>query len=176
MLDDSKDPILSNVRRIGLFNSRNDRVKVDNTSFMFTSDTSDHQMIAYCSLTWHCGRSTVSSLRVKESIPLKLFLYNYVWGNKCRILCLIIHVSTSQIIFHPEFLSSTSPLLPMDYDDFVRGCNLGVFPSYYEPWGYTPGSLWPSHCTAYTVLSIHFCNNSVNSLSINISCFQLIQD
>ena len=28
MLDDSADPILSNVRRIGLFNSRNDRVKV----------------------------------------------------------------------------------------------------------------------------------------------------
>lgn len=27
----------------------------------------------------------------------------------------------------------------MDYEDFVRGCNLGVFPSYYEPWGYTPG-------------------------------------
>jgi glycogen(starch) synthase len=26
----------------------------------------------------------------------------------------------------------------MDYLDFVRGCNLGVFPSYYEPWGYTP--------------------------------------
>ncbi|KAM7366788.1 hypothetical protein PAMP_014732 [Pampus punctatissimus] len=70
MLDDATDPILNNVRRIGLFNYRNDRVKV---------------------------------------------------------------------IFHPEFLSSTSPLLPMDYEDFVRGCNLGVFPSYYEPWGYTPG-------------------------------------
>uniref|UniRef100_A0A8B9LSJ4 Glycogen [starch] synthase n=1 Tax=Astyanax mexicanus TaxID=7994 RepID=A0A8B9LSJ4_ASTMX len=72
MLDDSTDPILSNVRRIGLFNSRNDRVKV---------------------------------------------------------------------VFHPEFLSSTSPLLPMDYEEFVRGCHLGVFPSYYEPWGYTPAML-----------------------------------
>ncbi|XP_069544295.1 glycogen [starch] synthase, liver [Brachyistius frenatus] len=80
MLDDSTDPILSNVRRIGLFNSRNDRVKV---------------------------------------------------------------------IFHPEFLSSTSPLLPMDYDDFVRGCNLGVFPSYYEPWGYTPGE-----CTVMGIPSV----------------------
>ncbi|XP_010787439.1 glycogen [starch] synthase, liver-like [Notothenia coriiceps] len=28
MIDDATDPILSNVRRIGLFNSRNDRVKV----------------------------------------------------------------------------------------------------------------------------------------------------
>uniref|UniRef100_A0A671V6M2 Glycogen [starch] synthase n=1 Tax=Sparus aurata TaxID=8175 RepID=A0A671V6M2_SPAAU len=80
MLDDSKDPILSNVRRIGLFNSRNDRIK---------------------------------------------------------------------IIFHPEFLSSTSPLLPMDYEDFVRGCNLGVFPSYYEPWGYTPGE-----CTVMGIPSV----------------------
>jgi glycogen(starch) synthase len=26
----------------------------------------------------------------------------------------------------------------MDYDQFVHGCHLGVFPSYYEPWGYTP--------------------------------------
>jgi glycogen(starch) synthase len=26
----------------------------------------------------------------------------------------------------------------MEYDQFVRGCHIGVFPSYYEPWGYTP--------------------------------------
>ena len=26
----------------------------------------------------------------------------------------------------------------MEYNQFVRGCHLGVFPSYYEPWGYTP--------------------------------------
>ncbi|XP_019955410.2 glycogen [starch] synthase, liver [Paralichthys olivaceus] len=80
MLDDSTDPILSNIRRIGLFNARNDRIK---------------------------------------------------------------------IIFHPEFLSSTSPLLPMDYEDFVRGCHLGVFPSYYEPWGYTPGE-----CTVMGIPSV----------------------
>jgi glycogen(starch) synthase len=29
-------------------------------------------------------------------------------------------------------------VLGLEYDQFVRGCNLGVFPSYYEPWGYTP--------------------------------------
>ncbi|XP_028662559.1 glycogen [starch] synthase, liver [Erpetoichthys calabaricus] len=80
MIEDSADPILSNIRRIGLFNSRIDRVKV---------------------------------------------------------------------IFHPEFLSSTSPLLPMDYEEFVRGCHLGVFPSYYEPWGYTPGE-----CTVMGIPSV----------------------
>uniref|UniRef100_A0AAX7VS24 Glycogen [starch] synthase n=1 Tax=Astatotilapia calliptera TaxID=8154 RepID=A0AAX7VS24_ASTCA len=80
MLEDSSDPILNCVRRIGLFNSSADRVK---------------------------------------------------------------------IIFHPEFLSSTSPLLPMDYEEFVRGCHLGVFPSYYEPWGYTP-----AECTVMGIPSI----------------------
>ncbi len=43
-----------------------------------------------------------------------------------------------KVVFHPEFMSVTSPLLGMDYDQFVRGCHIGVFPSYYEPWGYTP--------------------------------------
>ncbi|MCK9462133.1 MAG: glycosyltransferase [Proteobacteria bacterium] len=43
-----------------------------------------------------------------------------------------------KVVFHPEFMSSTSPLIGLDYDEFVRGCHLGVFPSYYEPWGYTP--------------------------------------
>uniref|UniRef100_A0ACB8EVA3 Glycogen(Starch) synthase n=1 Tax=Sphaerodactylus townsendi TaxID=933632 RepID=A0ACB8EVA3_9SAUR len=80
MLDDSTDPILNTIRRIGLFNSSSDRVKV---------------------------------------------------------------------IFHPEFLSSTSPLLPVDYEEFVRGCHLGVFPSYYEPWGYTP-----AECTVMGIPSI----------------------
>jgi glycogen(starch) synthase len=43
-----------------------------------------------------------------------------------------------KIVYHPDFITSTNPLFGMDYNEFVRGCNLGVFPSYYEPWGYTP--------------------------------------
>src|SRR6267378_3424151 len=43
-----------------------------------------------------------------------------------------------KIIFHPDFLNSNNPILGLDYEEFVRGCHLGVFPSYYEPWGYTP--------------------------------------
>ncbi len=43
-----------------------------------------------------------------------------------------------KVVYHPEFITSESPLFGMDYDHFVRGCHLGVFPSYYEPWGYTP--------------------------------------
>ncbi|MEA2711235.1 MAG: glycogen synthase [Phycisphaerales bacterium] len=43
-----------------------------------------------------------------------------------------------KVVFHPEFVTATSPLISLDYPQFVRGCNLGIFPSYYEPWGYTP--------------------------------------
>ena len=43
-----------------------------------------------------------------------------------------------KVIYHPDFITSTNPLFGMDYTEFVRGCHLGVFPSYYEPWGYTP--------------------------------------
>lgn len=54
-----------------------------------------------------------------------------------------------KIVFHPEFLSAQNPVLGMEYDDFVRGCHLGVFPSYYEPWGYTP-----AECTVMGTPSI----------------------
>ncbi len=42
-----------------------------------------------------------------------------------------------KVVFHPDFISLTS-LFSLDYDQFVRGCHMGIFPSYYEPWGYTP--------------------------------------
>lgn len=54
-----------------------------------------------------------------------------------------------KIVFHPEFLSSTNPLFGLDYEEFVRGCHLGVFPSYYEPWGYTP-----AECTVMGIPSV----------------------
>ncbi len=43
-----------------------------------------------------------------------------------------------KIVYHPDFISPSNPLFRMEYQQFVRGCNLGIFPSYYEPWGYTP--------------------------------------
>jgi glycogen(starch) synthase len=43
-----------------------------------------------------------------------------------------------KIVYHPDFITTSNPLFGMDYNQFVRGCHLGIFPSYYEPWGYTP--------------------------------------
>jgi len=54
-----------------------------------------------------------------------------------------------KVIYHPEYLNATNPVFPMDYHQFVRGTHMGVFPSYYEPWGYTP-----AECTIMGVPSI----------------------
>jgi glycogen(starch) synthase len=43
-----------------------------------------------------------------------------------------------KIVYHPEFIAPMSPLWGIEYEQFVRGCHLGLFPSAYEPWGYTP--------------------------------------
>lgn len=56
-----------------------------------------------------------------------------------------------KVIFHPDFLNSNNPILGLDYEEFVRGCHMGVFPSYYEPWGYTP-----AECTVVRTLQKTF--------------------
>jgi len=43
-----------------------------------------------------------------------------------------------KIVYHPDFIAPSAALFGMDYDQFVRGCHLGMFPSNYEPWGYAP--------------------------------------
>jgi glycogen(starch) synthase len=55
-----------------------------------------------------------------------------------------------KIVYHPDFINSTSPLFGMDYGQFVRGTHLGIFPSYYEPWGYTPLECMASGVPAVT--------------------------
>jgi phosphorylase/glycogen(starch) synthase len=41
------------------------------------------------------------------------------------------------VIFVPAYLNGYDGLFNMSYYEVLSGCDLGVFPSYYEPWGYT---------------------------------------
>ena len=43
-----------------------------------------------------------------------------------------------KIVFYPTYLSVGDKLLSMDYNDAIVASSAGIFPSYYEPWGYTP--------------------------------------
>ncbi len=42
------------------------------------------------------------------------------------------------VVHVPIYLDGTDPLIRQKYWDLLPGADLGVFPSFYEPWGYTP--------------------------------------
>jgi len=43
-----------------------------------------------------------------------------------------------KIVFYPTYLGEDDKLLNLSLQEALQGCHLGVFPSYYEPWGLTP--------------------------------------
>ena len=43
-----------------------------------------------------------------------------------------------KVIFVPCYLNGRDGILNKDYYDLLLGQDLSVYPSYYEPWGYTP--------------------------------------
>ena len=46
--------------------------------------------------------------------------------------------SKVKVIFVPCYLDGKDGILNLEYYDLVLGNDLSVYPSYYEPWGYTP--------------------------------------
>uniref|UniRef100_A0A6B2KZL5 Glycogen [starch] synthase n=1 Tax=Arcella intermedia TaxID=1963864 RepID=A0A6B2KZL5_9EUKA len=86
----------------------------------------------------------VLSIQAHQNLP-PIVTHNMINGENDEVLkhlraagLLNQRESKVKVIYHPEFLSATSPVFPLDYHEFIRGCHLGVFASYYEPWGYTP--------------------------------------
>ncbi len=43
-----------------------------------------------------------------------------------------------QVIFNPAQLNGHDGFMNMTYEQALAACDLGMFPSWYEPWGYTP--------------------------------------
>lgn len=43
-----------------------------------------------------------------------------------------------KVMFVPVYLKGNDGIFNINYYDFLAGFDLSVFPSYYEPWGYTP--------------------------------------
>ncbi len=70
-----------------------------------------------------------------------------------------------KVVYHPDFITATNPLWGMEYDQFVRGCHLGIFPSLYEPWGYTPLECLARAVPAVTSNLSGFGDYVVNNLS-----------
>ncbi len=43
-----------------------------------------------------------------------------------------------QVVFVPAQLNGSDGFINLTYEETLSACDLGVFPSWYEPWGYTP--------------------------------------
>jgi glycogen synthase len=43
-----------------------------------------------------------------------------------------------KVIYYPIYLTGHDGLSNLSYEEALEACHLGVFPSFYEPWGYTP--------------------------------------
>ena len=46
--------------------------------------------------------------------------------------------NSTKLIFIPSYLNGNDGIFNLSYYDLLIGLDLTVFPSYYEPWGYTP--------------------------------------
>lgn len=81
----------------------------------------------------------------RPNLPPPITTHNVINDDNDPILCELrryqlfnYRFDHVKVVFYPQFLNKSSPLIPLDYQEFIQGCDLGVFPSYYEPWGYTP--------------------------------------
>ncbi|MBN2688612.1 MAG: alpha-glucan family phosphorylase [Deltaproteobacteria bacterium] len=64
--------------------------------------------------------------------------YDPIWNTCSRLGLNNDRDDHVKIIFMPVYLDGYDGLLNIPYYEVLSGCDLGVFPSYYEPWGYTP--------------------------------------
>ncbi|NDV66845.1 glycosyltransferase [Bacteroides sp. 224] len=65
--------------------------------------------------------------------------------NEDRVLSMLKHLgmtnsanSKVKVIFVPCYLDGKDGIMNKEYYDLILGQDLSVYPSYYEPWGYTP--------------------------------------
>ena len=113
-----------------------DSLKTDNNKLPEMRDyVDDYWRLRY--------RRTLQSWRADKLPPI--ITHDLVDNGNDQILSYLNHLNLLnykedkvKVVYHPDFISYTNPLFSMDYSQFVRGCHMGMFPSYYEPWGYTP--------------------------------------
>jgi len=64
--------------------------------------------------------------------------------------------SKVKIIFVPAYLNGDDGVFNLSYFDLLPGFDLSVFPSYYEPWGYTPLESVASRVPTITTMQAGF--------------------
>ncbi|MDR1526899.1 MAG: glycogen/starch synthase [Dysgonamonadaceae bacterium] len=64
--------------------------------------------------------------------------------------------SSVKLIFVPSYLNGYDGIFNLSYYDLLIGLDLTIFPSYYEPWGYTPLESIAFHVPTITTLLAGF--------------------
>ncbi|MDR2057376.1 MAG: glycogen/starch synthase [Dysgonamonadaceae bacterium] len=110
------------------------------------------QIIAYLLVpAWINGPRTdlQNRLLMKDKHEFALsnpyYTHNLYFPEQDRICGYLSHLDflnqksfNTKIIFVPSYLNGNDGIFNLPYYDLLIGFDLTVFPSYYEPWGYTP--------------------------------------
>jgi len=129
-LEEYVDSVMPDIRQ-KLLNSVTSGAEMDNMSDI--GDVLDDNTLRSLSANFH---------ERNESPPLCAFDLNYENDNIISYLekrgLNNSEDDRVKVIFYPTYLSVGDKLLSMDYNDAIVASSAGIFPSYYEPWGYTP--------------------------------------
>ena len=110
------------------------------------------QIIAFIMVpAWHSGpRADLQSRLQKKKTPntplySPIYTHHLCQPEEDRVHNYLHHLDflngsdfKTKIIFVPCYLNGNDGIFNMEYYDLLIGLDLTVFPSYYEPWGYTP--------------------------------------
>ncbi|MFB6144912.1 MAG: hypothetical protein ABEJ99_00220 [Candidatus Nanohaloarchaea archaeon] len=148
---DVKGPNMEVLENMSLYQELEDHVNEvmpDVRSELMTSLTSDGDFESDLEETLESNDGRLESLRRNfrskqgNTPPLSAFdlnyandeMLSYLWEQGLRNR----EDDRVKVVVYPTYLSVGDRLLSMDYNDFIVASSAGIFPSYYEPWGYTP--------------------------------------
>jgi len=100
---------------------------------------------------WISGARKDLQERLKQNMPSRhslsapYFTHNLVEYDSDKVCNYMQHLnftnqdeSSVKLIFVPSYLNGDDGIFNLPYYDLLIGLDLTIFPSYYEPWGYTP--------------------------------------
>lgn len=112
----------------------------------------EKQIIAFILVpAWINGSRTDLQNRLEKTVfrkkPLHTPFYTHNLNNPdddrvCNYLHYLNFLNQKEfktkIVFVPSYLNGNDGIFNLEYYDLLIGLDLTIFPSYYEPWGYTP--------------------------------------
>ena len=116
------------------------------------AESLDKQVVAFIEVPgWVAGPREDLQERLKSGrnfdspLPNPIYTHGLHDLDSDRVLCMMNALGMRnektdrvKIIFIPCYLTGQDGILNLSYYDVVLGNDLCVYPSYYEPWGYTP--------------------------------------